>query len=531
MADTFCHPFFYLAMNHHILILFLTLLSVRANAQPAYDAKRDFVWIFGRGGWLNDTTNNVYLNFSTDSLQLSYEKHVGQNFYQTNASICDTAGNLLFYSNGCVISDTNSTYIPGADTINKGVRWSTYCSRQNAQIKTDGYVIVNGCWILPVGEHKFKVFYADLINSTAHTSGVRFATVVRDAVTGQLGGYAPDTYLLQRDLQPELRGVVRHANGRDWWMVNSDREDKTFYTSYIDSTDNIYQTDSIYFDQLLPNPFPGGCQGVFSPDGTKYCTVGPYHESRVMDFDRCTGQLSNPIQIELPLPQDSIIGVTGVAISPNSRFMYLMTLWSIWQYDLQANDIEASKIRVAQNDGWLDQYGKPLAFYQSQLGPDGKIYVFPPASVESFTVIEYPDSLGLSCQVNQHKYVFPDWTAVAQPPRFPNFRLGPVVGSPCDTLTSSTTDQAVIQASMLLRPNPATTHTVVDISLPDYSSDMQLSLTVSDLSGNVLSGYQVPPYAALQRIETAALPNGLYFITLYSKGQVLKTERLVVLRM
>ncbi len=507
-----------------LLIYYASLIF----GQPVFDGKRDYEWVFSRIHGTVDSVGLIYLDFTEDTLSLYFRKayNIGQSLFQTNASICDTAGNLLFFSNGCILSDNMMNLISGADTINTGVRWETHCKLPNS-----GYVIVNGCWILPVGENKFKVFYADQKNSLLHTTGIRTATVIRDAITGKLSGENPDTYVLEKNLQPELRGFVRHANGRDWWMVNEAYKDKMYFVTYIDSTNQSYNTDSIYFNELPERQMHDGSQACFSPDGTKYATISPLNQCQVFEFDRCSGLLQNPIFIQLPLPYDSILASTGIAISPNSRFMYLMTLWSIWQYDLQANDIEASKIRVAQNDGWLDQWGNPLAFYQSQLGPDGKIYVFAPAGRRAFSVIDQPDSLGLACNVIQHKYFFPYWVNISQPPRFPNFRLGPVVGSPCDTLTSSTTDQAVIQASMLLRPNPATTHTVADLSLPDYSSDMQLSLTVSDLTGNVLASYQVPPYAALQRIETAALPNGLYFITLRSKGQVLKTERLVVLRM
>jgi hypothetical protein len=511
--------------------LFLLFFAYHLLAQPTFDSKRDFEWIMGNGYLPNDTTRNIFLNFRTDTLTLSYKRHQGQNFYQTNASICDTSGNLLFYSNGCVLSDTNSQYIVGADTINRGPEWLNNCKDPyNAQIRTDGYVIVNGCWILPVAENKFKVFYVDIINVYAHTSGIRYATLLRNANTGELIGYNPDRYLLQKDLQPELRGVVRHANGRDWWMVNSDREDKTFYSTLIDSSEEVHSTDSIYFNHLTPNPFPGGCQGVFSPDGTKYCTIGPYHECRVMDFDRCTGKLLNALQIPLPIHIDSIFGVTGIAISPNSRFMYLMTSLNIWQYDLTAPDIVASKIRVAQHDGWYYQYydAKPrIYFYQSQIGPDGKIYVFPPAARHGFSVIDQPDMEGVACNVIQHRYVFPEWCNVAQPPRFPNFRLGSIIGSPCDTLTVST--KLVEQTGrFILRPNPATTYSVADITVADYSEAMHLE--VRALDGKLLGRYQVPPYAALQRIDTSLLPNGMYLVSLCSKGRVLKTEKLVVLR-
>jgi hypothetical protein len=509
--------------NLYLFVFFIFVLSL--NAQPSFDAKRDFTWVMGSVYWTYDSTDLIHLNFNTDSLELQYKqtKNVGQGLYQTNASICDTSGNLLFFSNGCVLVDSSSNFIDGADTINKGPRWSYHCNTPNA-----GYVIVNGCWILPVAENKFKVFYTDQINGYGHTSGIRFATVTRDANSGYLQGYNPDTYLFQGDLTSQKRGFVRHGNGRDWWMINEAYDSHTYYISIIDSSENINNTEQSIFSEFPPKIYHGGGQGCFSSNGGLYATIDARNQCQIFDFDRCEGKLSNPLVIPLPLPYDSIGASTGIAISPNSRFLYLMTLLNIWQYDLTSPDIASSKIRVAQNDGWT--YGAVnfhLVFYQSQLGPDGKIYVFPPAGRSAFSVIDQPDSLGLACKVLQHRYFFPDWGNVSQPPRFPNFRLGPIVGSPCDTLTVST-KMPELTGKFILRPNPATTYSVADITVADYSEAMHLE--VCALDGKLLGRYQVPPYASLQRIDTSLLPNGMYLVSLCSRGRVLKTEKLVVLR-
>jgi hypothetical protein len=512
----------------YLIYFFLFLLNAQLIAQLNSDAKRDFHWIFGAESWSLDTVDHIYLDFRTDSLTLQYRRVQGQNLFQTNASICDTAGNLLFYSNGCVIVDSGFQYLKGADTINRGVRWSYYCDRDNSD-RTFGYGIVNGAWILPVCEYKYKIFYADQINSIAYSSGIRYSTLTNSSLTHAIYGSNIDQYLYQSNLNTRKPGYVRHANGRDWWHVNEAYSAHKFYIALIDSSDQVHPVKVQEFNQFPVSDFHGGGQACFTPDGTKFCSIDAYDQCQILDFDRCTGELSNPKYILLPVPYDSLFSITGIAISPNSRFMYLMTRQSIWQYDLFTSNIQDSKIKVAQYNGFLAN-GYSTSFYQSQLGPDGKIYIFPPGGRSTFSVIEQPDSIGLSCNVNQFKYYFPQWGLVAQPPRFPNFRLGPVVGSPCDTLTVSTFAPEPVKAQMVLRPNPATSHAVADMSVSDYSADMQLSLTVTDLSGSEVARYSVPPYAALQRIETEYLPNGVYFVALKSRGRVLRTEKLVVLR-
>jgi Secretion system C-terminal sorting domain len=198
---------------------------------------------------------------------------------------------------------------------------------------------------------------------------------------------------------------------------------------------------------------------------------------------------------------------------------------------MQASDIAASKTIVAYWDGYNDESPfAPMWFDQAQLAPDNKIYVTSPGGRTNFHVIEYPDSAGLACNVVQHKHMLR--TAIASGlPNFPYFRLGKWVGSPCDTITSASQEPAHLHlASIRLRPNPATTYTIADIHLLDPNSETALSLSVSDMSGIEIATYQVPAYAALQRIETSSLPNGMYLVALKSRGRVLKTEKLVVLR-
>jgi hypothetical protein len=519
-------------------ILFTLLLGSFAcllSAQPNYDAKRDYVWIFGGTYFVIDSTEQIFLDFKQDTMVLSHRRVQGENLFQTNTSICDTAGNFLFFSNGCVLSDSSFNLIPGAGKINNGPYWAENCESFHPNI-TDGYTFVNGCWILPVAEKKFKVLYVEEINNFANTSGVRFSTVIQDKQTLKLSGYNIDRFLIQTNLSPEKRAIVRHANGRDWWLVNNSFASKDFYISYIDSSENVYEPKIQDFPELPNQVYHGAGQSVFSSDGTIYACFDPRNLCQIYDFNRCSGELSNVRLIQPLLSYDSIFSVTGIAISPNSRFLYLMTATIITQYDLQSANIEASAVIVAVRDNWvgLNSSGNPdlkPSFYQSQLGPDGKIYVFNAAGRRTFAVIESPDSLGLACNVIQHKYHFPQWGTVRQPPRFPNFRLGPLEGSPCDSIPlvgTQAAPQRLPVARLKLSPNPTSSHTVADITVSDYRPEQHLVLRLTDITGKVLRRMSVPAYTPLQRIETSGLAKGLYFVSLEIRGRVAVVEKLVV---
>ncbi|MCB0548394.1 MAG: PKD domain-containing protein [Phaeodactylibacter sp.] len=123
----------------------------------------------------------------------------------------------------------------------------------------------------------------------------------------------------------------------------------------------------------------------------------------------------------------------GVAISPNSRFLYVSSFKNVYQYDLWAEDIPASKDTVAVWDGFMVPPVFATTFFLMQLGPDGKIYINSNNAVPYLHVINNPDLPGDSCDVCQHCVALPSWNSFSLP-NFPNYRLGHLQGSPCDTL-------------------------------------------------------------------------------------------------
>ena len=111
--------------------------------------------------------------------------------------------------------------------------------------------------------------------------------------------------------------AVKHANGRDWWVVIPEHNSNGYYRLLI-SPQGIENKGVQYVGDVV---LSGVGQAIFSPDGTKYArknginsTIGSFVD--IYDFDRCTGLLSNHYNITYP----NGIGIGGAAISPNSRF-------------------------------------------------------------------------------------------------------------------------------------------------------------------------------------------------------------------
>ena len=98
----------------------------------------------------------------------------------------------------------------------------------------------------------------------------------------------------------------------------------------------------------------------------------------IYDFDRCNGGLSNHRRMHY---NANISG--GVAISPNSRYLYVSSYEHVYQYDLWASDIESTKVTVAVYDGYQSPFGSK--FFMAQLAPDGKIISTAPMEKMFFT--------------------------------------------------------------------------------------------------------------------------------------------------
>jgi PKD repeat protein len=242
--------------------------------------------------------------------------------------------------------------------------------------------------------------------------------------------------ILEGIFEPGKITASRHANGRDWWIIIRKHNTNKYY-KFLVSSNEINKINEESIGENIPSPGLG--QAVFSPDGTKYAlfhTISQIEGSyiNIYDFDRCTGELSNPLQMHYS--HDG--GAGGIAISSNSRYLYVPSFIYLYQYDLWASDIEATKDTVAVWDGFLENDFFATTFYLAQLAPDNKIYINSNNGVSYLHVVNKPDLAGDSSEVCQHCIDLPSNNAFSLP-NFPNYRLNFLEGSPCDTLRQSPT--------------------------------------------------------------------------------------------
>ncbi|MEY4902750.1 MAG: hypothetical protein RLZZ292_565 [Bacteroidota bacterium] len=481
-----------------IIILFPYLLFSQN------DKKRDYTWLLGYASQdtFHTDYSNIKIDFEFDTIRAK-RYYTKMNFSDMGASICDTAGRLLFYTNCIYIADSTNEPMLGGEEL-----YNTELSQDNKEL---GMPLPQHGFILPCPRSdSLYYFIYDILEYSKDYSDVvcknlNYATIDMSQNNGKGKVITKNQVLIDNVLlDTGNMTAVRHANGRDWWMVVG-KEKSGIQFRFLISPQGITQLSS---QDLPPKIFSGLGQACFSPDGTKYVkyntvsfTKGAFID--IYDFDRCSGLLSNHKQFNYI---DTSFG-GGVAISPNSRYLYVPSWQHVYQFDLSASDVFSTIDTVATYDGFLPpEFPISPRFYLAQLAPDNKIYISCTSSAKSMHVIHEPDKKGKACHLEQRGFKLPTFNYNTIP-NYPYFRLGALKGSPCDTLGLSPVQEATTTTwAGRIYPNPASE--VLHIEYPTNGTTTTSEVTLFDIAGKVVLKATLPTENTV--IDVRSLPTGLY---------------------
>jgi len=390
------------------LILSITALS-QLQAQ-----KQDNIWLFGYDYNSGGLKEGVRFRFD-DSLIISYEERTAD-FASTSAFISDSTGNLLLYSNGCYISNADGGEVQGSSGLNPGTMYNIFCAGDV------GYNIPQGMMAVPHSTDSFLYYFFHFLVTGSISKNLLYTLVDVSANNGQGITISKNQLIISDTIAYDGMHAVKHANGRDWWVIAAKEYSNKYYLVLL-SPQGVIVKEQIVGESTLSG---AGGQITFSPDGTKLARFNTRDDLRIFNFDRCTGTLSNPVFIPVEDNADNEL-YAGLAWSADGRYLYAAEVKRILQFDTWAANIAASKTIVAE---------KPPSpspnFAYLELGPDGYIYCRPLGGQFFMHRIKHPEREGLACEVQQSYYEL-EYPYVNLP-HFPNFRLGPIDGSSCDTL-------------------------------------------------------------------------------------------------
>jgi hypothetical protein len=459
-------------------------------------------WLFGIAPQFGAPYNGSKLEFTSNSLNISY--HPKNIWHSTCFSgISDLNNNWFMYTNGSVICNANHDTITNGDSLSPG---------GDDYWRISGYPVPSMALFLPSPNNNglYYLFHKNSINGANGFPAPNRARSLQLYYTkiNSLGGnsiqaFDKNTILIDDTLEVGTLSAIRHANGRDWWLLN-----KRFFYNELYTT--LITTSGI--DTTFKQPMAGirtynGGQTSISPNGEYYCFFSPSTQLRIYDFDRCTGMLTNYRTKFISW------GISGASsFSPSSRFLYISKLDSLWQFDMQSADVLNSQILVGVYDGFVDSLGSSTMFTYHWLAPDGKIYINTNLDVGRYLhVINNPDEPGLNCNFTQHAIFLPTYNDNTIP-TYVNLDLKQVPGSPCDTLGVGITPLSMGEGLGLRSyPNPSNGNISIEFPVQQTSG----MLYVYDVDGKLVYSEYVSPYTYIKNINLQGrLSSGMYAISM-----------------
>lgn len=432
--------------------------------QTLYGQHEDKNWVFNV---------NQGLKFLPDGNVSSFSSKLNDSLWTTFPSSCisNKNGNLLFYSGTHdSISQPSTSYNFLFDSNHQYVKNSFNLSSWYGQTL-----------ILPADTiERFYHYFHQMLYGAPEGRPLFYSEI--DAWENAGLGEITSRKNIRTFSEPTVSNysAVRHANGRDWWIIAHEYGTNRFLIlNSVLGGQHIkkYQSIGGIFGKYDNGGWGGGGGSLghfrFNNRGDKLLSLCFDGTIDCFNFDRCSGLLSNHINIR----QGSTLGTGDIIIydaclSPNGRFLYTSgvnplssNLCYIDQYDLNADDILASRVIL---------YTSPhinVELYGISLAPNDKIYFTKKNSApipnsypgqDYLGVINQPDNKGSLCNLDLYGLYLNGGKSSLSLPHIPNIHLGPVDGSICDSLginaVSSQKETFSVNKSFFIYPNPTGLH-------------------------------------------------------------------------
>jgi len=469
----------------------LTFIVAIALSQAGFGQNRhDGKWILEDGNIMSFDSNLMTLSvISWEPVSLSAGSYC--------SNICDSQGNLLFYTGGCYVLNKDHDMMQNGDSITSEYALLYWCGGNEFPMRQNNTILP-----FPGDTNKYVIFNFNMekpFDSLAAMPTAFYYHVVDMTEDSGLGAVVQKKQVVISDtLYRGQMTATKHANGIDWWVVNSEWHSPCYYVTPLTS-------QGVGIPHLsCPGPVLlnfGGGQATFNPIGSKYVRCDGGNGLWVLDFNNETGILSDPTELTFPQPPSSY---RGVCFSPNSRFLYVASYLQLFQFDMEAADIQASMQLVGEMDVSNPiPGGGSLAF--SQLGADGKIYIAGPGNHSYLSRINKPNCPGTACDFRQWEIALlvPNYGGL---PNMPHFNI---LESDYDCEGVSTHDP-LLQSDFSAFPNPFVDRFTVRLNFTKPINYAILNSIGKEVSGGVLINDGSTIYLGEQ------IPDGIYYLRLWT---------------
>lgn len=380
-----------LAVALFMVILGSPFLSLSQNRCSYVPPRQTDNWYFFQ---------NAGISFNDEGITTNNLPGNNLSFGNGTATISDENGNLLIYSDGMKVWNSNH------DVINFGPNLVGDAGG------TQSALIVQN----PTSKQMLYIFTTDLLlPAPIGTDGFNYSRVDMTANSGLGAVMDRDNHLLDQS-SVMLTGVANAAqNG--YWVVTHGAGNNSFYayevtSSGVNTAAKVSNAGTILNTDYSLGELVGAMK--ISPKGDKiaYASMGK-KIIEYFNFDNATGLVSNGITLNPPISAPGQ-GAYYVEFSPDGTKLYAVVANlntgrdnHLYQYDL-SNGNAMTEINLP-----------PMAVDVSaiQLGRDGKIYVARKGAT-FLGVIENPNRPGTACNYNENGHSLGDKTSLLGLPNF-----------------------------------------------------------------------------------------------------------------
>lgn len=307
-------------------------------------------WYFGQGAGIS---------FNSDgTIQVVQDGQL--NTAEGCATISDTSGNLLFYTDGIVVYNRNHQVMDNGTDL-----YGDPSSTQSAIIVPQ-----------PDNPEVFYIFTVDTaLSQNEQDRGLNYS-IVDLRQNGGRGRVMEKNVPLLAHSSEKLAAVVKDCIDQSIWLLtlassSGEKDDFDTYHAFEINGDGVAETSVKSTFENLAIREPRGYLKI-SSDGTQLASANMLEGLFVYDFDLATGIVSNQQRLSI---SGSNKASYGVEFSPSGQYLYVHASKdakeenghssTLLQYDLQDTNISSSQVVLDDRSIFRGAL---------QLGENGKIY-------------------------------------------------------------------------------------------------------------------------------------------------------------
>jgi len=425
-----------------------------------------------------------------------------------------TTGDLIFASNGWRLVNRSGEVL-AAKLWRDDIPHPNDSYSQTMVLNSRGPVFLND----PGDDSKAYLFYGQYRRGTFPGIGlakvdVLFTYAYLDIPSQSM--ISKGNVVLTDTTAPGDMSACRHANGRDWWVMKSGRNENEVYVGLLNPA-GIQMEKRILpdvFDSLQISTF-----SYFNQNGDKYIHYSGSNRRRVYayDFDRCSGELSNMQVHDL---KDSIWSGdwTACTISGDgSKFYFRRSSYppgtgsqgtgGVFQFDFNTMTMTKIVSTISTTPQLTPNYKNIL------LSTRIIVSVELDSVIQTLSTIYSPNSAGLACNLVQHTDTVLNVANFISPSTFANFRLGRLIGSPCDTVLTNILPLKAEEIRVF--PNPS--NGLIQVKLPEDGVGVYVA-NIYNMLGQKLHKAILTPTSNSIDLAALGISPGMYLLQVNEKN-------------